>query len=250
VFALEGNVRTGFVDAPIWSDKEVRLDEKTKLFATLFNAENSRVDFVVEFSNNNDVIGKTDVSIWPKEAKVAVIDWTPSIGRSVISAKIISAKIDGVVLEIQNINSKKLTYNVSEESPAVKESPKSNTGGSNKTQLSNLIEKINWKSGSFGDKSKIFVISVIENIESWRSSTEDKIVSSIDKVKESRKDLLNMKPEVKAMSFIHLGGLQILKFIFSVGTIFYGLFIVLSIVIIRKIFGLIFSIFRRRSDNI
>lgn len=247
--AAEASPATGFVDGPVWTDSNISEGERIKLYAAVFNGEKSRADFVVEFYDGPDALGKTDISIWPKEVKAASIDWLVKDGRHNIVAKITSAKIDDVVLDLDRVETKKMYFSISEEvketnTPVIAKD--SETKGS--TELSGLIEKISFKEGSFGDKIKVFVINNLDKIESWRSVKESQLLESIQKVKDERSKTDNMKPELKTMSFLHLLLLQILKFIFSVGVVFYGLTVVIVIILIRKFFAFLGWLFRKRPE--
>ncbi len=248
-FATTASPTTGFIDGSVWSDSNVVVGERIKLYAAVFNGEKSRVDFVIEFHDGATVLGKSEVSIWPKEAKAASVDWVVENGRHNIVAKITSAKLDEVTLDLDRVETKKMSFNVSEETkgtdtPATTE----NSETESSTELSGLIEKISFKDGSFGDKAKNYTINVLDKIDSWRSLTKSHLSESIEKIKDSRKDVANMKPETKTMSFLHLWVVQILKFIFSVGVVFYGLGIILSIIILRKFFTFLGWLFRKRPE--
>lgn len=247
--AAEVSPATGFVDGPVWTDSSIAEGDRIKLYAAVFNGEKSRVDFVVEFYDGSEVLGKTEISIWPKEAKAASIDWVVETSRHNISAKIISAKIDTVMLDLNKVETKKMSFNVSEETKDTETTTvKDDTETESSTQLSGLIAKISFKKGSFGDKAKMFVINTLDKIDSWRSLTKSHLSDSVNKIKDSRKDVTNMKPEVKTMSFLHLWLVQIIKFIFSVGVVFYGIGIILAIIFVRKFFALLGWLFRKRPE--
>lgn len=240
---------TGFIDGPVWADSVLVKGERIRLYAALFNGENSRVDFKVEFFDGTKSIGKAETSIWPKEAKAVSVDWVVEDGRHNIHAKIVEAKIDTKTLDLKADQTKKLSFNVGANKDEVKVEPETNTDSEDvSTEFSNLINKINFKSGSSGDKVKTFVLNTVDKIESWRKSTKSSLDETSDKIKESRKDVSNMKSEVKAMSFLHLAVVQILKFIFSVGTVFYSLGIILGVIVLRKIFHLLGRLFRRNPE--
>lgn len=249
--AIESSPVTGFVDGPVWADSNLAQEEKVKLYAAVFNGEKSRTDFVVEFHDGSDVLGKTEISIWPKEAKAASIDWVVEDGRHNIVAKITSAKIDDVMLDLDRVETKKMSFNVNEEAKETSASViVENSEAKGSTKLSSLIEKISFKEGSFGEKAKDSVINILDKIDSWRSLTKTHLTESIEKIKDSRKDVDNMKPETKTMSFLHLWVVQILKFIFSVGVIFYGLGVVIAIILIRKFFAFVGWLFRKRPETV
>ncbi len=118
----------------------------------------------------------------------------------------------------------------------------------NSTLLGDLIEKIKFKEESFGAKIQISVVTNIESLEGWRNTTTSSLEEPIKKVQDSREKEENLKPEVKAMSFLHLWGLKVLKFILNTGLIFYGLVVVLGAFVLKKIFQFIGWIFRKRAD--
>lgn len=119
----------------------------------------------------------------------------------------------------------------------------------NSTMLGDLIEKIKFKEDSFGDKTKITVVKSLEKLEAWRNKVDASLDAPIQKVEDDRKDSINQKPEIKAMSFLHLWALKILQLIVSAGFIFYGLVVVIAIVVIKKLFAFIAWIFRRRAER-
>lgn len=119
----------------------------------------------------------------------------------------------------------------------------------NSTMLGDQIEKIKFKEDSFGDKTKISVVSGLEKLEAWRNKVDASLDAPIQKVEDERKDAVNQKPEIKAMSFLHLWALKILQLIVSAGFIFYGLVVVVVIVVVKKLFAFIAWIFRRKAER-
>lgn len=128
------------------------------------------------------------------------------------------------------------------EDETVKEEPRANS-----TMLADLIEKIKFKDESFGQDVSVGAVKGLDSMEEWRNKIATSLETPIEKVKESRKVAENMKSEIKAMSFLHLAGLQVLKFVFSVGVIFYSLVIILGLVVIKKLFAFLRWVFRRKA---
>lgn len=121
---------------------------------------------------------------------------------------------------------------------------------SNSTMFSDMVEKIGFKEGSFGDKARNSIIGGLEDMEIWRHKAAADLDTSLDKVKESRKNTDNMKPEIKTMSFLHMSALQVMKFVLLTGFVFYALSIVIALIIIKKFIAFIGWIFRRRADSV
>jgi hypothetical protein len=129
-------------------------------------------------------------------------------------------------------------------------SARDKSSSENATIVSELIEKINFKDDSFGAKVQTSIVTGLEATEAWRTKVAESLSAPIEKVEESRKDLDTMKPEIKAMSFLHLWAIKILKFIISVGFIFYTLAVVVALVVIKKLFAFLKWVFRRKADQV
>ena len=121
--------------------------------------------------------------------------------------------------------------------------------GEYSTIASDMIAKIKFKEESFGDDVRQRIINGLRHSEIWREKVSESLVAPIDKVKDLRKDMDKIKPEIKVMSFLHLRALQILQFIFSIGFVFYGLAVVLAILVIKKLFAFLGWIFRRKAEQ-
>ncbi len=111
---------------------------------------------------------------------------------------------------------------------------------------SGFLSKINFEKGTFLGDTNIKFMALVEKIEKWRLEKKDSIKSSLDKIETRREDAKDPKPAVKVMTIIHISGLAIALFVFSLQFVFWTASILIAIFIIRRLVHFIIGLFHRR----
>ena len=98
---------------------------------------------------------------------------------------------------------------------------------------------------SFTHKINASVINFTDKIEEWRKQKSLDFKASMEKIEDRRSDNKDAKPAMKVLTMLHIYGLAALVFLFSLQFVFYTAAILISISILRRLFGTIFGLFRR-----
>jgi hypothetical protein len=98
---------------------------------------------------------------------------------------------------------------------------------------------------SFTQTINAKVISITDGIEKWRKEKSVAFKASMEKTEERRMANKDAKPAMKVLTMLHIYGLAALLFVFSLQFVFYTAAILIGISIIRRIFNIVFGMFRR-----
>lgn len=112
-------------------------------------------------------------------------------------------------------------------------------------EKSGFLSKINFDEGTFLGDANVKFTKMVNSIEEWRVAKKDAIKSSLDKVETKREDAKEPKPVDKVVTIIHISGLAIALFVFSLQYVFWTAGILLAIALIRKLVHFIIGLFRR-----
>ncbi len=109
---------------------------------------------------------------------------------------------------------------------------------------SGFLSKLNFEKGTFLGDVNAKVVSWVGKVEEWRLKEKEVIKTSLDKIETRREDEKDPKPAVKVLTIIHISGLALALFVFSLQSVFWTIAIIVAIFLIRKLIHLIIRLFR------
>lgn len=127
---------------------------------------------------------------------------------------------------------------------AAADKPTAKTGDSK-----SFLENVSFDKGTFLGNVNDGVVKFIGQIEAWREEHKISFKESLDNVEKKRELDKDPKPAVKVLTIIHICGLAILLFIFSIQIAFYIALFGIVFWIIKKIIRFILRLFKRHPEN-
>lgn len=110
---------------------------------------------------------------------------------------------------------------------------------------SNASKDVESDNQTFTQSINAKVVKFTDSIEDWRKDKSADFKASMEKVEDRRADNKDAKPAMKVLTMLHIYGLAALVFVFTLQFVFYTAVILISISLLRRIFGTIFGLFRR-----
>ena len=110
---------------------------------------------------------------------------------------------------------------------------------------SNVSKDVESDNQTFTQSINAKVVKFTDSIEDWRKDKSADFKASMEKVEDRRADNKDAKPAMKVLTMLHIYGLAALVFVFTLQFVFYTAVILISISLLRRIFGTIFGLFRR-----
>lgn len=238
-FALES--RTGFIGNEIWTNDVDYVDgQEVILYTGVFNGEDEKLNIVVEFFDDKELLGARDVFIESASAKIVSLSWQLTQGDHEVYSVIRDAKIDGEQVSLSNSETKSQDINV-----------KFNLQEVIEEQQEAVEDKIDETTDILKD------INIPEPVEGVFAQTEAVRDSLHDVLEEQHEIAVEASEEnseeggiKKSWNKIKQGGTWLGAFIAKHKLLFYVFSIFIVYVIIRKLFKVFLRIIKgRRSQD-
>jgi len=227
--------KTGFLTDSVWfSEDEVFLNQKIKIYTTLFNGESSDIKIHLNFVNNDIPLEKKEINLIPNESKTVFIEWKVALGQNEIYVEIIEVKIGNDDIVLSNKRTKKTRFTISENTL---------TSLSGQTITEEFLGFI--KEDGKKDKVESWFNRSFEKTEEFRVKYLNLFEESKDKIQKKKEKNKDSSSAVKGVTFVHLVLLALVSFIFSVKIIFYVVGFILAFSILKLIFNILKKIFRK-----
>jgi hypothetical protein len=236
-FTFAASANTGFVRDTVWfSDASLEEGDNTHIYSILWNGEKSEVSFKISLVDNGVVLQSKEIDIAPAKSGTVDFDFKASNGKHKFVAVIDSAKMKGEDLTLGSTKTNAVNLNIGVTSD-----------DDNSQSPSQLFDTLNFKEGSPEEKAKTSVMNFLDRVEDWRKDEDVKINNSIEKIEKDRQENDSSKPAVQGLAFLHLIGVKIAHFIFSIQVLFYTVALALVYWVLKIIFSILGGIFRRRA---
>lgn len=258
IYAQSSNA--GFIPGNIWYSKDpFEEGDQIKIYTLVFNPDDRELSGTVVFFDNNVFFAKKDFTASPKDVKDVSISWTATAGDHVIFAKIENAKFlvsggqyEEVYLAENETTKSSRTVN---KKVIVNTTDTNNTSstGSSIPGLSSIQNVGNIVANSTPDyvaKPMVLGASTVENFRQNISNAlgknkadTQKEINTLNSAKTTLKN--GVKPNTsssiqKPFDYVKLFFLYIFEAIFKYKLVFYGLLLIILVVILRYIWNLIF----------
>lgn len=237
-FAVSPN--TGFVSDEIWfSQEKIKEGDSLKIYSAVFNGEEKEINLSLVFFDDDVVLSKKEIKLSPGETKTVSADFKASLGDHVIYSEILGATKLGESFIPEKTKTSKTKISISKDIPAsvAKDALVGNIGSILKTDSEKANEFKFWLSEHF-KKSEEFRNTNLQKFEDLKEKISNK--------KELNKD---SKTPTRVMIFLHLVLISLIVFILSIVFVFYALCVLVSYFILRKVWGLILRIFRKKHEE-
>ena len=238
-------VSAGFVTEPIWFSNQPDIAGETTTISTLINNQDDKAIYGdVVFYDNAIVIGKKSVTVLARSAKVASVPWKVTAGSHSMVAKFENTKQlndKGTSTDVSNNETNVYRFNVaSAESTKIQSAPAgSSTSGDASVSASKsdatktIAEAKNAAENAFSSFDNFRISTAITIGKSADSSTKE--IEQIKATPTSNGSQATQKSSFLKTPFAYLKMIffKTAHFIFSNMYVFYGLIILIGILIIR-----------------
>jgi hypothetical protein len=258
--------QVGFVDKPIWYSTDKWVEGDTVTISTLVvNSESTALYAKVQFYDGTKVLGEKVVTIASKDAVIISLPWKVTLGEHSISAKIVAPSLVDKAGKKTTITpslseTSKDTFFVSKKVIANTATTTGDSGAI--SEIDKAVEYIKDKTPAGVSESASGILATTESVrENWQISLEDKKTTqqqTVDEMNKTEQDRLDAKqsadperyiknltdsskgesPLKKPISYILIFLYSILLFIIKNSLIFYGVVVILAILIIKRIIGI------------
>jgi len=254
---LAQTTNAGFVPGNIWYSKDpFEEGDKIKIYTLIFNPDSRKFSGTVDFFDNSTLLGTKDFNIAGTSTKDISISWTVTAGDHEIFGQIENAKFLQSNGTYQNAS---ITDNVTS---------KSSRTVSKKVVTENINNTVNSVDGAFntavnsiqniGDTAKSLVpVSAMQSvnkttntIDGWREGTGNILqnsqeetqnkINSLNNTKNLSKNTQNANAIEKPFEYAKLFFFTIFSAILKNKILFYGISVVLALLILRYIWNLFF----------
>jgi hypothetical protein len=254
---LAQTTNAGFVPGNIWySEDPFSEGDKIKIYTLIFNPDTRKFSGTVDFFDNSTLLGTKNFNVAATSTEDIYISWTVTAGDHQIYGQIQNAKFltsSGTYIDAN------LTQN---------QTSKSSRTVASKVVAQNITNGINSVDGAFnstlnsiqniGSTAKNVVPNSVSQVVTTSSNTIDgfrqntgnvfknaqdqtqKNIDALNNTKNQPTSTLNTNDFQKPFDYVALFFLTILSFIFEYKILFYGIIIVIILLILRYIWSLIF----------
>ncbi|MEK7585855.1 MAG: hypothetical protein AAB477_01315 [Patescibacteria group bacterium] len=253
-FAVEASSinSTGFIPGQIWYSKSpLTSGEEVKIHTAIWNGDVKEISARVEFYDKNVVLGARDVVVSPSSVKDISISWQVTAGDHNISAKIVSSTINTGNTKEAIVPSLSTTIVDHQFVPVVIREVDGTPSSSadivkrevNKatTDIKNIVPESISKpiSSTFGSidnfRDKTYV-AVHESKLETKKTIDSLNHPTLDKLKEDTSNRKLLDATEKPIAYVRLFLLSAVSFILGSKVAFYGLGVVIIILIARFIY--------------
>jgi hypothetical protein len=236
VFAVES--RTGFIGSEIWTNDVSYLDgAEVILYTSVFNGESEKLDLVINFYDQEELLGDREVFIEPDSSQTVSIGWQLSQGDHEVHAQISSAIIagDSVSLKLNKTKKEKIkvAFNLQQ---AIDDQ---------KQEIENTVED---KFDSISEKDLPPVVEdavvgaeeIREDISEVLGEAVERLEEEAELIPEGESTLLNKIKSVAARAGVFVADHRLL---------FYIVAILAAFLVLKFVFKLLRRIFRKLSGS-
>jgi len=238
----------GFVPSNIWYSKDPFVEgDKIKIYTLIFNPDARELSGTVIFFDNDTLLGTKKFVLPAKSANDISIDWTVTAGDHTIYAKMENAKFfiakgkyeEIYVAENQTEKSKRTV------AKTIIEKTKSDSTEvvTNSDPIANINNFVKEKTPPAVSNT---IDSTVNVLEKTRENIKENVVDKKDEVKKEISALNENKGEnnsskvMKPLKYVELFFLNLFSFITTNKTIFYCLILLVTFLILRFLWRLIF----------
>jgi hypothetical protein len=243
---LAQTTNAGFVPSNIWYSKDPFVEgDNIKIYTLIFNPDTRKFTGTVDFFDNSTLLGKKDFSIVGTSTKDISINWTVTAGNHQIfgqieNAKFITASGASVTANLtdkktstssRTVSSKIVAQNITNGLNSVDGALNSTLNSIPTPAINTITTATNSLNGFINNASATF--------QKAQTDTQ-KNIDALNDVKNSPKNTKSANVLQKPFEYVKLFIFTILAYIFENKILFYGILVVIALLILRYIWNLIF----------
>jgi hypothetical protein len=247
----------GFVPGNIWySEDPFQEGDKIKIYTLIFNPDTRKFSGKVDFYDKDVLLGSKDFNIAGTSTKDISINWTVTAGDHSIFGQIVNAKFltsSGTYTSVTLSDNKTDTSSRTVTNKVIAQNI-NNAVNSVDTTFNNALDSIN----NIGDTAKNAIpdsvsgslVTTTGNVESFRANTNTMIANAKTEAQNNIKTLNNTKAGgadtasanyiEKPFEYLKLVAYTILGAIFKNKVLFYGISVIIVLLILRYLFSFFF----------
>jgi hypothetical protein len=254
---LAQTTNAGFVPQNIWySEDPFAEGDKIKIYTLIFNPDTRKFSGTVNFYDNNTLLGTKNFTVAPTSTEDIFINWTVTAGNHDIFGQIENAKFltsSGTYIDVsltqnktstssRTVTSKVVAQNISNGINSIDGvfntavNSVQNIGSTAKTVVPTTVSQTVANTTNTLDGLRNNISTALENTQ---KQTQNKI-DALNNIKTPSGNTINSNTFQKPFYQVELFFLTIFSAIFKYKMLFYGILIVLALLVLRYIWNLIF----------